>query len=69
MQTIEPPYNFWPAQYHPDGIDGAYFDIFARSDMIRLGPDFSEARACNLRFNPFNVETHYALERQGFSAC
>jgi hypothetical protein len=60
MQTLEPPYTFWPAAYHPDGVDGQYFDVFERSGLVS-GLDLSEARACNPRFNPFNAEDSLCL--------
>ncbi len=60
LQTLEPPYTFWPAAYHPDGVDGQYFDVFERSGLSS-GLDFGEARACNPRFNPFNQEDSVCL--------
>jgi hypothetical protein len=52
MQTLEPPYTFWPASQAPDGADGPYHEIYARSGMGNL--DLSMAESCNPRFNPFN---------------
>jgi hypothetical protein len=52
MQSIEPPYTFWPAQYRPDGQDGPYFDVFDRSGF-RTTAEIGTARGCNPNFNPF----------------
>ena len=52
MQTLEPPFTFWPAAYHPEGVDGDYHDIFARSRLY--GMPLDAARECNPNFNPFN---------------
>ncbi len=60
MQTLEPPYTFWPAAYHPDGVDGPYYEILERSGMA-CSLDLSEARGCNPRFNPFNREDSLCL--------
>jgi hypothetical protein len=52
MMAVEPPFTFWPASHHPDGIDGQYFDIYARSGLYPL--NLNAARECNPNFNPFN---------------
>lgn len=52
MQTLEPPFTFWPASHHPEGVDGQYFDIYRRSGIFPL--DLNAARECNPRFNPFS---------------
>lgn len=59
MQTLEPPYTFWPAQYNPDGVDGQYYRVLQDSP-VSVGMNLGAARACNPRFNPFNA---------GDSAC
>ncbi|MFH0885096.1 MAG: hypothetical protein V1861_05290 [Candidatus Micrarchaeota archaeon] len=51
MQSLEPPFTFWPASVNPDGVDGPYFDVFDRSGFRTL--DLSGAKGCNPRFNPF----------------
>jgi hypothetical protein len=61
MQTLEPPYSFWPASYHPEGVDGQHFDVFDRSGLARAGLDLSDAMACNQRFNPFNPDDSLCL--------
>jgi hypothetical protein len=64
MQSLEPPYTFWPANYHPDGVNGPYFDVIQNSGFYQgyvqgnssndtRIPAFDMARACNPRFNPF----------------
>jgi len=59
MQTLEPPYTFWPPAYHPEGAEGQYFDVFDRSGLKQL--DFGDARACNPNFNPFSAEDSICL--------
>ncbi len=59
MGGVEPPYTFWPSDQHPDGTDGAYADVMARSGLS--GVDFGDARACNPRFNPFNADDSICL--------
>lgn len=51
MQSLEPPYTFWPASVNPDGADGPYFDVFDRSGFHTL--DLNGVKGCNPRFNPF----------------
>jgi hypothetical protein len=51
MQSLEPPYTFWPASVNPDGANGPYFDVFDRSGFRTL--DLNGVKACNPRFNPF----------------
>ncbi|MFN7991069.1 MAG: hypothetical protein U0R44_02820 [Candidatus Micrarchaeia archaeon] len=62
MQSLEPPYTFWPAQYSPTGMDGPYFDVFQRAGLIAQPfsttndtrvPALDLARSCNPNFNPF----------------
>ncbi len=60
FQTLEPPVTYWPAAYHPDGVDGPYFDVLERAGLS-CSSDFSEARACNPRFNPFNSDDAICL--------
>ncbi len=52
MQSLEPPYTFWPGQYTPDGSDGQYYDIYQRSGFYPLGT-IAAARDCDVYFNPF----------------
>lgn len=64
MQSLEPPYTFWPANYHPEGVNGDFFDVTERSGFwsayfsgsstndTRI-PAFDLARACDQYFNPF----------------
>lgn len=59
MQTVEPPYTFWPSTYNPEGVEGPYSEVFERSGLKML--DLSEARACNPRFNPFDAEDSLCL--------
>ncbi|MCI0504212.1 hypothetical protein L0Y65_05910 [Candidatus Micrarchaeota archaeon] len=51
MQSLEPPYTFWPAAMNPDGADGPYFDVFNRSGFHTIS--LVGAKGCNPRFNPF----------------
>ncbi len=62
MQTMEPPYTFWPAAEREDGVDGEYYwEYFA--DIVfdeATNPDgrrtnYAGARYCSPYFNPFNV--------------
>jgi hypothetical protein len=63
MQSLEPPYTFWPANYHPSGVNGPYFDIIQNSGFYQSYvqgnsndtriPAFDLARSCNPAFNPF----------------
>ncbi len=61
MQSLEPPYTFWPAWYHPDGANGPYFDVYQRSGFYSAPPDENDtrlpmldmARSCSRSFNPF----------------
>ncbi|MEW6722808.1 MAG: hypothetical protein AB1324_06100, partial [Candidatus Micrarchaeota archaeon] len=51
MQSLEPPYTFWPASHSPTGSDGQWFEIFDRSGFHTISLD--GARSCNRYFNPF----------------
>lgn len=61
MQSLEPPYTFWPSWYHPEGISGPYFDVYQRSGFYSAPRDENDtrlpmldmARSCNPSFNPF----------------
>ncbi len=58
MQSLEPPYTFWPASVSPDGEDGPY--SWACDDADICDEDLLEiARGCAAesggQFNPFNV--------------
>lgn len=53
-QVIEPPWTFWPSTHHPDGINGQYYDVYSRAGLSRQA-SLGAARACNDKFNPFNV--------------
>jgi hypothetical protein len=52
MQSLEPPYTFWPAAYTPDGKDGQYVDIYKKASM---SGSLAAAKACDPKYNPFNV--------------
>jgi hypothetical protein len=67
MQSLEPPYTFWPDQYlSPDmtpGVDNPYKDVFQRSGFWAMRnnpsstyeiPEIVSARGCNPKFNPFD---------------
>ncbi|MEW6035765.1 MAG: hypothetical protein AB1529_04075 [Candidatus Micrarchaeota archaeon] len=55
MQSLEPPWTFWPAQYRDDATDGFYVDVFNRAG-ISSSADLVGARGCNrYNFNPFNA--------------
>ncbi|HSB46633.1 MAG TPA: hypothetical protein VLD37_01365 [Candidatus Bilamarchaeum sp.] len=65
MQSLEPPYTFWPANYNPTGQNGPYFDVVQNSGFYTAYfsgnpsndtrvPALDMARACNPYFNPFN---------------
>ncbi len=58
MQSLEPPYTFWPGQFTPDGSDGQYVDVLTRSGFWTgggVGPSSLQmARGCDPYFNPFS---------------
>ncbi|MBI5697344.1 MAG: hypothetical protein HZC29_02355 [Thaumarchaeota archaeon] len=60
MQTIEPPFTFWPANYREDGADGAWIAIFQASQKAQSA-DLTAARSCNKQFNPFNISDSICL--------
>jgi len=60
MQTLVPPYDYWPAQYREDGSAGPnvaiYNDAISRGMDRKLGNDLTIAKACNpTNFDPFNT--------------
>ncbi len=62
MQSIEPPYTFWPAPYNPGGKDGPYANVFHSSGLgsHHTSENFGHAGECapettpKWQFNPFN---------------
>ncbi len=60
MQTVEPPYTFWPSSHSPDGRDGPYYPVFLRSGFGN-GLGLNMARSCNPKFNPFNANDSACL--------
>jgi hypothetical protein len=57
MQSLEPPYHFWPSEYLPAGVRNDYSDVFDRSgfdDNPRFRSRLIDAKGCNPLFNPFN---------------
>jgi len=65
MQVLEPPYDYWPAQYRADGKDGP--DVAVYNDAVKRGmgslmglgspgDGMAVAKACDpTNFNPFNT--------------
>ncbi|MDD5340315.1 MAG: hypothetical protein PHV13_03625 [Candidatus ainarchaeum sp.] len=55
MQSLEPPVDYWPAQYREDDADGQYVSVYQDAKNRKLAIDLEIARACNpTSFNPFN---------------
>jgi hypothetical protein len=57
MQSLEPPYTYWPARYSGDGKDGTNVAVFndAWARGMDTKADMELAKACNPKnFNPFN---------------
>ncbi|NYZ77598.1 hypothetical protein H0O02_04785, partial [Candidatus Micrarchaeota archaeon] len=63
MQTLTPPYTYWPAEYRTDGADGQHVDLWNEVDQMQdwraghpsaSGIDVESALACSENFNPFN---------------
>lgn len=59
MQTLEPPYTFWPASHHPMSMNGPFFDVFSRSGLGDMSLD--DAKNCNPIFNPFDASDSICL--------
>jgi hypothetical protein len=69
MQTLIPPYTYWPSDLHPEGVQGDYFSGDSYSPKAQLyeeaaakgrSGDISAVKAhCSPYFNPFN-ESHSA---------
>jgi len=58
MQSLEPPYTFWPASVSPTGDDGIHYDVFetsGRNTPSFISGELTWAKDCNpTNFNPFN---------------
>ncbi|MEW6721882.1 MAG: hypothetical protein AB1324_01325 [Candidatus Micrarchaeota archaeon] len=52
MQTVEPPFTYWPAASHPSGTNGPLNNVFARSPLSSM--NLADAQSCDPAFNPFN---------------
>jgi len=55
MQVIKPPFTYWPASDHPDGVDGTYLDIYEQTGFYPQ--ELDSVKACanpSGEFNPFN---------------
>ncbi len=50
MQTLEPPYTYWPANHRTDNADGPYFEVFRKSFLYPL--DIHNANKGPSWFNP-----------------
>lgn len=59
MQTVVPPYTFWPSVFHPEKIDGEYNEAVVDDWVYRF--DIKEAEKCNTHFNPFNIDDSVCL--------
>ena len=69
MQTLIPPYTFWPSDLHPDNVQGSYYTGESYSPKAQLylealknkrsGDIPSVKSECTPYFNPFN-ESHSA---------
>ncbi|VVC03037.1 Uncharacterised protein [Candidatus Bilamarchaeum dharawalense] len=53
MQSLEPPYTFWPAAFAPGGVDGPLASVYLASHPA--DSELANAKSCNpVNFNPFN---------------
>lgn len=68
LQTLTPPYTYWPAEYRADGQNGPNWPLWDEIDKMKdwrsghesaSGITFEAARTCSENFNPFN-STHAA---------
>jgi len=69
MQVIKPPYTYWPASDHPDGVDGPYFDIYNRTGFYPQELDSLKACAApDGEYNPFNPSHSICAGTLGISS-
>jgi hypothetical protein len=66
MQSLEPPYTFWPSSLNPDGTAGQYYSgapsdqLFLEAQLAGRSGLIADAKAqCSPYFNPYNA-THSA---------
>ncbi len=73
MQTLEPPYTFWPALV-PDGKYGPYSSggqkqLFQEAQLRGRMSFLLDAKACSPAFNPFNPEHSACLGTHKLAAA
>ena len=62
MQSLEPPYTFWPKEYNPEKKDGIYYTGASTGEQLYLeaknagrSGNLAAAKMCSEKFNPFNA--------------